>query len=198
MAPHGPYYAKYVAARDGVAEAAAGSVADMLRSSPWLPSWQGDRLLTSGDGWVPVPGHSEVTARQSKFLASSCFHGSIQQFADNWSFLNLAKWPTAKIIVRMLKYQLSLPERVWSTADMTFVYQSLGWACSHERISQTNWGAELSPEASEVRKYLLEEPWIFLPSRRRGNRNPNSDQVVQGCTLLVCVWGHYNMLFVEL
>ncbi|CAE7252650.1 unnamed protein product [Symbiodinium sp. CCMP2456] len=178
MTPHALYYKRFLV-KDAVASAGSPTsipMSDMLRSSPWLPSWHGDRLLTLGNGWVPVPGQSEVTARQSKFLASSAFHSVVHQFAEKWPFLHLAQWPTARIIVRTLKYQSSLPQPVWSSGEMSYVYKSLGWTLNHERISRTNWGAEPTPEACEVREYLLHEPWIFLPTRRRGNYKVHDEE----------------------
>ena len=53
---------------------------------------------------------------------------------------------------------------------MTMVYQHLSWQCWREHISAKNpkMEEEPSPVTSEVRNFLLQEPWIFLPTQRRG------------------------------
>ena len=171
LAPHGSFYAKYF-------QNTEAPLASMLFKTAWMPSWTGDRLLAPHDGWVPIP-RSEDRVRESRFLASSCFHRATEVLLDSWPCLNLAKSPKANIIVRTLRYHAALPAAAWSTGEMASVYKDLSLACYKERIwaPRPDQDDEPSQESLEVREHLLQQPWIFLPDQRCGSLNPTDAEV---------------------
>ena len=176
LAPHGSFYAKYLGSPVSADRGAHASFASMLFNTAWMPSRTGDRLLSPHDGWVPTP-KSEVRARESRFLATSCYHKAAQLLLESWPFLHLAQAPNASIIVRTLSHHAAQPSAAWSTGEMAKVYQALHMACWREHISAPR-GAradqedEPAPDTLQVREYLLHKPWIFLPDERCGSVNP--------------------------
>ncbi|CAE7230255.1 NOV, partial [Symbiodinium necroappetens] len=171
LAPHGSFYAKYF---KNTSEA---PLASMLFKTAWMPSWTGERLLAPHDGWVPV-SRSDDRVRESRFLASSCFHRATEVLLDSWPCLHLARSPKANIIVRTLSYHAALPAAAWSTGEMASVYKDLSLACYKERIwaPRPDQEDEPSQESLEVREYLLHMPWIFLPDQRCGSLNPTDKE----------------------
>lgn len=171
LVPHGTFYAKYFpdpASRSCQAQVSQNSFAYLFCNAEWMPSFRGTQLLSPMKGWILTNNCKRYREYSSNyFLSSHCFEQSVHELARRWTCLNWV-WdkPTSKIICETLKAWNGTPGPM-SYDHATQLYDALRSALEREHIrpdqGEEDPDAEVCQEVQEVRAFLKNEPWIFLP-----------------------------------
>ena len=171
LAPHGSFYAKYFpdpASRSCQAHVPQNSFAYLFCNADWMPSFHRTQLLSPLKGWILSNNcrrHREYSSNH--FLSSHCFDQSVHELARGWTCLNwVMDEPTSKILCETLKARNGT-RLLMSHAHAIQLYDALRAALDREHIKpdqgEEDPDAEVCQEVREVRAFLKNEAWIFLP-----------------------------------
>ena len=171
LAPHGTFYAKYFpdpASRSCQTQVPQNSFAYLFCNAEWLPSFHRTQLLSPMKGWILSNNCKRYREYSSNdFLSSHCFEQGVQELARRWTCLNwVMDKPTSKILCETLKARNGTRGPL-SHDHAIQLYDALRAALEREHIKSNQGGedpdAEACQEAQEVRAFLKNEAWIFLP-----------------------------------
>ena len=164
LTPYGRFYSKYFPVPGSQMTLPPGSFCRAFCDLAWMPSIQKNRLLSASEGWINTSHASGDLPND--LLKTTCFDPAVENLAKNWIVVPWVKEkPTARILVRTLKALAGEVVKI-KLEDALVFYETLHFALSKEHIKAEEEQldpAEESLDATEVRNFLQNEPWIFLP-----------------------------------